>query len=88
MRELLRGAAARQARAQVRIPYFATSLPTLLLFEDDLTLRAHQEARYLDGLAALGQGRPRAARTRFRALLAERPDHLEAALRLADLERF
>jgi tetratricopeptide (TPR) repeat protein len=82
----LRTSAARQAHAEVRIPYFATSLPTLLLFEDDLDLRARQEARYLDGLAALGQGRVRAARARFRALLTERPDHLEAALRLADLE--
>lgn len=82
----LRSASARQARVEVRIPYFATSLPTLLLFDDDLTLRAQQEARYLDGLAALGQGRSRAARARFRTLLAERPDHLEAALRLAELD--
>jgi tetratricopeptide (TPR) repeat protein len=82
----LRAASARQLRAEVRIPYFATSLPTLLLFDDDLTLRARQEARYLDGLAAMGQGRVRAARARFRKLLAERPDHLEAALRLTDLE--
>jgi tetratricopeptide (TPR) repeat protein len=83
----LRTAAARQSRAEVRIPFFATSLPTLLLFDDDLSLRAHQEARYLDGLAAMGQGRVRAARARFRALLEERPDHLESALRLTELER-
>jgi tetratricopeptide (TPR) repeat protein len=76
-----------QGRAEVRIPYFATSLPTLLLFDDDLTARARQEARYLEGLALLGLGRPRAARARFSALLAERPDHLDAALRLADLHR-
>jgi tetratricopeptide (TPR) repeat protein len=81
------GAAARkQARTEVRIPYFATSLPTLLLFEDDLSLRSRQEAGYLEGLALLGQGRRRAARTRFERLLEARPDHLEAALRLAEID--
>ena len=43
-----------------------------------ITLRARQEARYLEGLALLGLDRRRAARSRFGALLAERPDHLEA----------
>ncbi len=81
----LASASAEQARAEVRIPYFATSLPTLLLFDDDLTLRSQQEAGYLEGLALLGQGRRKAAQTRFEKLLAARPDHLEAALRLHDL---
>ena len=80
----LASAAAEQAREEVRIPYFATSLPTLLLFEDDLSLRARQEASYLEGLALLGQGRHRAARTRFERLLEARPEHLDAALRLAE----
>ncbi len=83
----LAAAAAEQARAEVRIPYFATSLPTLLLFDDDLTLRSQQEALYLDGLVLLGQGRVEDARTRFEALLAARPDHLDAALRLTELAR-
>ena len=78
-------AAAEHATAQVRIPYFATSLPTLLLFDDDLSERSQQEALYLEGLAALGHGRTRAAATCFRKLLAVRPDHLDARLRLADL---
>jgi tetratricopeptide (TPR) repeat protein len=82
----LRAAARRQAKADVRIPYFATSLPTLLLFEDDLTARARLEARYLEGLALLGQGRRRAAWSRFAEVLTARPEHLEAALRLADIE--
>ena len=75
------------ARENVRIPYFATSLPTLLLFDDDLNERAHQEARYLEGMALLGLGRRRAARARFARLLEARPDHLEAAIRLAETRR-
>jgi tetratricopeptide (TPR) repeat protein len=75
-----------QAKAEVRIPYFATSLPTLLLFDDDLGERSRQEAGYLEGLASLGQGRKPAARTRFMTLLDARPDHLDAALRLAELD--
>jgi tetratricopeptide (TPR) repeat protein len=82
---LLRAARA-QARRTVRIPYLATSLPTMLLFHDDPTRRAREQAGYLEGLALLGQGRHRAARTRFSRLLAVRPDHLEAALRLAELD--
>jgi hypothetical protein len=77
--------ARRQAHAEVRIPYFATSLPTLLLFDDDLSALAHVEARYVEGLALLGMGRARAAGTRFADVLAARPEHLEAALRFAGL---
>ena len=82
----LLAAARERSREEVRSPYFATSLPSLLLFEDDLARRAHEGARYLEGLALLGLGRRRAARARFASLLADRPDHLEAALRLAELE--
>ena len=35
----------------------------------------------------MGRGQAQAARTRFRRLLEARPEHLEAALRLAELER-
>ncbi len=82
----LREDAGSHARENVRIPYFATSLPTLLLFDDDLSERAHQEARYLEGLALLGLGIHRAARARFAGLLEARPDHLDAALRIRDLD--
>jgi tetratricopeptide (TPR) repeat protein len=82
----LQAAARRQARAEVRIPYFATSLPTMLLFDDDLTARAQVEARYLEGLALLGLGHRRAAWSRFTDVLAAHPEHLEATLRLAQIE--
>ena len=57
-------------RATVEIDYFATSLPALLLFDDDLDLRNQIACRYLEGLASLGLGRPRAARRAFRDVLA------------------
>ena len=79
----LADAAEASAHAQEQIPYFATSLPTLLLFDDDLTERARQGSLYLAGLALLGRGQTRAARARFERLLAMRPDHLGASLRLA-----
>ncbi len=85
--EQLAADAAEQATAEVRIPYFATSLPTLLLFDDDLSERAHQDARYLEGLVLLGRGRRKAAATRFERLLGVRPDYLDARLRLADTSR-
>jgi tetratricopeptide (TPR) repeat protein len=79
----LADAAEASALTEKQIPYFATSLPALLLFDDDLTERARQESLYLAGLALLGRGRTRAARARFERLLKARPDHLGASLRLA-----
>jgi len=74
----LRRSARRQARATVEIDYFATSLPALLLFDDDLDLRNRIACRYLEGLAALGLGRPRAARRAFRDVLERDINHLGA----------
>jgi tetratricopeptide (TPR) repeat protein len=83
----LEASARSQARATVDIPFFATSLPTMLVFDDDLSERWRQEARYLLGLAALGFGRERSARARFMALLRVRPDHQAARSRLHELAR-
>src|ERR1035441_8809330 len=46
-----------QMNAEVKIDYFATSLPNLLLFEDDLQKRNRIECLFLRGLANLGLGR-------------------------------
>jgi len=43
--------------AQVKIDYFATSLPNFLLFEDDLEARNRIECLFLRGLANCGLGR-------------------------------
>ncbi len=45
-----------------KIDYFATSLPTLLLFEEDLQRRQHITATYLTAQALVGLGRKNEAR--------------------------
>ena len=85
--QLFRGllvAARKRARMPVTIDYFATSLPSLLLFDDDLDARNRTECRYLTGLAQLGLGSPSLARRAFRDVLAEDPNHVGAAARLRE----
>jgi tetratricopeptide (TPR) repeat protein len=83
LRQMLAASRAQaEAEAEARIPYFATSLPTLLLFDDDLSARSRVEATYLEGLALLGLGRRKTARRRFESVLEDQPDHFDAALRL------
>jgi tetratricopeptide (TPR) repeat protein len=83
----MRRAARRARAAEPRIPYFATSLPTLLLFDEDLGRRARLEAAYLEAIASLGLGRRRSARRLLARVVSEDPAHLDAVLRLRDLER-
>ena len=61
----LHDTARKRARTPVRIDYFATSLPSLLLFDDDLDARNRTECRYLSGLAQLGLGNPSARAPRL-----------------------
>jgi tetratricopeptide (TPR) repeat protein len=78
--------AARRARhVPARIDYFATSLPSFLLFADDVERRTRVGALVLEGLALLGLGRRPAARRAFREAAEREPAELEARLRLAEL---
>jgi tetratricopeptide (TPR) repeat protein len=76
--EDLRAAAQRQGRAEVRIDFFATSLPSMLLFEDDLARGNRAQSRYLEGLAHLGLGSPELARVAFDEALDLAPNHAGA----------
>ncbi len=77
LRDLL--AYARQlARTPAKIDYFATSLPTMLLFADDLSARQQNTARVLEAQARLGLGEVAAARRLLRRVLAEDPSHAGA----------
>jgi hypothetical protein len=79
---LLRGLLtyARQlARTPARIDYFATSLPTMLLFEDDLTARQQTTALFLEAQARWGLGQRVAARRLLRSVRRRDPGHALAA---------
>lgn len=66
-----------------KIDYFATSLPTMLLFADDIQARQETTALFLRAQAAYGLGRNDEARDLLRTVLKRDPNH---ALAVALLE--
>lgn len=64
---------------QARIDYFATSLPTLLIFDDDLQSRQETTALFLAAQAQLGLGRRAKARALLHSVLKRDPSHALAA---------
>jgi tetratricopeptide (TPR) repeat protein len=71
--------ARRLAVTPAKIDYFATSLPTMLLFEDDLQARQETIALFLQAQALLGLKRKSAARRLFKEVLRRDPNHALAA---------
>jgi len=69
----------RLARQRAQIDYFATSLPTMLVFEDDLTKRQHITATFLQAQACLGLGRASEAKKLLAKVLRLDPNHALAA---------
>jgi tetratricopeptide (TPR) repeat protein len=67
------------ALAPARIDYFATSLPTMLLFEDDLQARKLQTAKFLKAQALLGLAEEVAAKELLAEILRSDPNHALAA---------
>jgi tetratricopeptide (TPR) repeat protein len=66
-------------KAPAKIDYFATSLPTMLLFDDDLQHRAGTRAMFLQAQAWLGLGRTNKARALLKDVLRRDPNHALAA---------
>ncbi|WP_183557423.1 DUF5107 domain-containing protein [Mucilaginibacter sp. SP1R1] len=62
------------ANDEVKIDYFAVSLPNLLIFDDDLNLRNNIHTRFLQGLGLLGLAEFNAAQEMLSSVL-----HLDAA---------
>jgi tetratricopeptide (TPR) repeat protein len=62
-----------------RIDFFATSLPTMLLFDDDLSFRQETTALFLRAQAHLGLGRTLRAKSLLRLVLRRDPSHALAA---------
>ncbi|MFZ0338670.1 MAG: DUF5107 domain-containing protein, partial [Terracidiphilus sp.] len=71
--------AGQQMKAEPKIDYFATSLPNLLLFEDDLGKRNRAESLLLSALSHHGFGDTSAAVRELREALAADPNHWFAA---------
>lgn len=67
------------ARSTAKIDYFATSLPTMLLFDDDLQARQTNTARFLLAQASAGLGRGDEARALLDQVLEHDPNHAMAA---------
>ena len=68
-----------------KIDYFATSLPTMLLFEEDLSLRNAADALYLRAQALLGLEQPGEAERLLREVLVRDANHTGAADLLSEL---
>ncbi len=68
-----------QLRTKVKTDYFATSLPNLLLFDDDLDKRNRIESTLFGALAQQGLGQVESAVCDLQQLLAEDQNHLVVA---------
>ena len=73
-------------RTKARIEYFATSLPAMLLFEDDLQKRRTVTARFLEAQARLGLGQAAQARKCLEQVLAMDRNHGRAEDLLAEIQ--
>ena len=77
LRALLRHAK-RLARTNPRIDYFATSLPAMLLFNDDLAARNTIAALFLEAQASVGLGYTKRAGRLVKRVLQLDPSHANA----------
>lgn len=68
-----------------KIDYFATSLPTMLLFDDDLQLRRRVSSHVMLAEAAIGLGDTSTGREHLQEALKLDPNHALAADLLSDL---
>jgi tetratricopeptide (TPR) repeat protein len=68
-----------------KIDYFATSLPTMLLFDDDLQFRQETMALFLQAQAQLGLGKSMKAKSLLQITLRRDPNHALAADLLAEM---
>ena len=66
-------------KAEAKVDYFATSLPTMLLFEEDLGKRKTVQAEFLRAQALVGIGEVAAAEATLGKVLAMEANHAGAA---------
>jgi tetratricopeptide (TPR) repeat protein len=75
-----------QLQQEATLDYFATSLPTFLILEDDLQRRNEIDSRLMMGLGQLGLGDDAAARREFETVLTLDINHLAAHTHLATMQ--
>ena len=75
----LLGYARQLGQAHAKIDYFATSLPTMLIFDDDLQFRQKTTAIFLEAQARLGLGQNSTAKKLLSTVLRCDPNHALAA---------
>jgi tetratricopeptide (TPR) repeat protein len=68
-----------------KIDYFATSLPSLLLFEEDIQKKQERSARFMLAQASLALGDARRARDLLERLLREDPNNAAAVDLLGEI---
>ncbi len=78
--------AKRLAKTEAKIDYFATSLPTMLLFDDDLQFRQETAALFLEAQARLALGQRNAAKRLLGTVLRRDPGHPLAARLSEEME--
>ncbi|WP_128102333.1 DUF5107 domain-containing protein [Paenibacillus sp. DCT19] len=66
----------------VKIDYFAVSLPDFLVFEDDLNKRNQTHCLFMLGLGLLGLGKKEEAKKRFNEAIQLEPNHQGARIHL------
>jgi tetratricopeptide (TPR) repeat protein len=66
-------------KSPAKIDYFATSLPTMLLFDDDIQFRQETAAMFLQAQARLGLGQKLQAEKLLQHVLRRDPNHALAA---------
>ncbi|WP_440119218.1 DUF5107 domain-containing protein [Paenibacillus sp. QZ-Y1] len=67
--------AERHMQDQIKMDYFAVSLPDFLVFEDNLDQRNKEHCRYMRALGLLGMGRTNEARLELERVLEMNPNH-------------
>jgi tetratricopeptide (TPR) repeat protein len=73
-------------KTPAKIDYFATSLPTMLLFEDDLKFRQETTALFLQAQAWYGLAKKAKARSLLQTVLRRDPNHAMAADLLKEMK--
>ncbi|MEJ7830071.1 MAG: tetratricopeptide repeat protein, partial [Segetibacter sp.] len=78
--------AAQHLNDKIEIDYFAVSLPDLLVFDQDLSLKNKVHCDYLTGLGLLGLYKTKDAKKYFKNVLAENINHQGAGVHLKMVE--